>query len=85
MKVYFLIERFISVVLAFAWLKCKEDTDIETILRANKMQTRGGERFGVGREYVRISLLSPEEMFNLFLERLSAIEEKGITYEKNHK
>ncbi|KDP26637.1 hypothetical protein JCGZ_17795 [Jatropha curcas] len=66
---------------AFAWLKCKEDIDCENLLRAQKLLTRGGERFGVGRNYVRISLLSPEEVFNLFLERLSAI--KGINGQNN--
>ncbi|KAF2286709.1 hypothetical protein GH714_023855 [Hevea brasiliensis] len=42
----------------FAWLKCKADIDFEILLRSHKILTRGGERFGVGRQYVRISLLS---------------------------
>ncbi|KAJ9176348.1 hypothetical protein P3X46_011669 [Hevea brasiliensis] len=68
----------------FAWLKCKADIDFEILLRSHKILTRGGERFGVGRQYVRISLLSQEEAFNLFLERLSAIKGQGIISEENH-
>ncbi|KAF2301638.1 hypothetical protein GH714_028453 [Hevea brasiliensis] len=65
---------------AFAWLKCKEDTNCEGLLKAHKILTRGGERFGVGKEYARISLLSQGEDFNEFLERLSGIKttEQGI-------
>ncbi|KAJ9169501.1 hypothetical protein P3X46_017688 [Hevea brasiliensis] len=65
---------------AFAWLKCKEDTNCEGLLKAHKVLTRGGERFGVGKEYARISLLSQGEDFNQFLERLSGIKttEQGI-------
>ncbi|KAF2301639.1 hypothetical protein GH714_028456 [Hevea brasiliensis] len=62
---------------AFAWLKCKEDTNCESLLRAHKILTRGGERFGVGQEYARISLLSRERDFNQFLERLSGIKTAG--------
>lgn len=73
----FLISFVIFLLTAFAWLKCKEEIDCQNLLRANKILTRGGERFGAGANYVRISMVSQEEVFNLFLERLSAI--KGIS------
>ncbi|XP_050206984.1 L-tryptophan--pyruvate aminotransferase 1-like [Mercurialis annua] len=66
--------KYIESNPAFAWLKYKEDADCESLLRAEKIQTRGGERFGSGRNYVRISMLSREEAFNQFLARLSAIQ-----------
>ncbi|XP_002527907.2 L-tryptophan--pyruvate aminotransferase 1 [Ricinus communis] len=67
-------EKYIESNPAFAWLKYKEDADCEGLLRAHKILTRGGERFGAGRNYVRVSMLSREDAFNQFLERLLAIE-----------
>lgn len=58
---------------AFAWLHSKEDIDWESRLREHKIIARSGERFGASPKYVRISMFSPPEAFNLFLERLSAI------------
>ncbi|XVE85130.1 hypothetical protein DITRI_Ditri17bG0067300 [Diplodiscus trichospermus] len=59
---------------AFAWLKSKDGLNCDNLLREHKIVTRSGTHFGVGSEYTRISMLSPDEEFNLFLERLSAIK-----------
>lgn len=62
---------------AFAWLKCENGIgmdDCEGFLRKNKILTRGGIHFGVGSEYVRISMLDTDEKFHLFTERLSNIK-----------
>ncbi|KAJ8773556.1 hypothetical protein K2173_005802 [Erythroxylum novogranatense] len=58
----------------FAWLKYKESVDLRDLLRSQKIITRGGERFGADANHVRISMLSPEDVFNLFLARLSSLE-----------
>ncbi|XP_065874230.1 L-tryptophan--pyruvate aminotransferase 1 [Euphorbia lathyris] len=57
---------------AFAWLKC-EEIDTGKLLRTHNVLTRNGECFGMSREYVRISMLSRDEAFDEFLERLSAL------------
>lgn len=71
---------------AFAWMESKEGKDMESLLKKHKMMTRTGTRFGSGAKYVRISMLSREEVFNLFLERLETLTEglsdrtNGINY-----
>ncbi|KAH7832927.1 hypothetical protein Vadar_001378 [Vaccinium darrowii] len=62
---------------AFAWIKCnKEDiVDCEKFLRGFQILTRTGKRFGCDAKYVRISLVGKEEEFELFLEKLLAIQE----------
>ncbi|KAM0987513.1 hypothetical protein COP2_011890 [Malus domestica] len=63
---------------AFAWMEAEEDVDTEKVLRGQiKVQGRTGRRFGVDQRYVRISMLSREDVFNHFLERLSTI--KSVT------
>ncbi|XP_047963574.1 L-tryptophan--pyruvate aminotransferase 1-like [Salvia hispanica] len=59
---------------AFAWMKCKEGIDGERLLREHKIGTRSGRRFGCEADYVRISMLSRDEDFDLFLHRLSTIQ-----------
>ncbi|XWS22633.1 hypothetical protein CRYUN_Cryun29cG0053000 [Craigia yunnanensis] len=59
---------------AFAWLKSKDGLNCENLLREHKIVTRGGTKFGVESKYTRISMLSSDEEFNLFLERFSAIK-----------
>ncbi|KAI3435182.1 Alliinase_C domain-containing protein [Psidium guajava] len=60
---------------AFAWLKCNDKVkDCESLLRGHNILTRSGNRFGADPTYVRVSMLSREEVFNLFLERLSTIK-----------
>ncbi|XP_044477038.1 tryptophan aminotransferase-related protein 2-like [Mangifera indica] len=57
---------------AFAWLKCEQDiTDCESFLRRKNVLTRSGKHFGFSPKYVRISMLDRDEIFNLFIHRLS--------------
>ncbi|KAG7951857.1 hypothetical protein I3843_12G029200 [Carya illinoinensis] len=59
---------------AFAWMKCERDIeDCESFLQGHKIFTRGGEHFGFGTEYVRISMLDRDDNFHLLVKRLSAI------------
>ncbi|KAK4402758.1 Tryptophan aminotransferase-related protein 2 [Sesamum angolense] len=64
---------FTETYPAFAWLKCKEGMDCEKLLEGHKILTRSGRRFGSGAEYVRISMLSRDEEFDLFLQRLLVV------------
>ncbi|KZV58444.1 L-tryptophan--pyruvate aminotransferase 1-like [Dorcoceras hygrometricum] len=64
---------FTETYPAFAWLKSKEGIDCEKLLREHKILTRSGRRFGSDQEYVRISMLSRVDEFDLFLQRLSTI------------
>ncbi|GKE37038.1 L-tryptophan--pyruvate aminotransferase 1-like protein [Tanacetum coccineum] len=59
---------------AFAWIKCKEGTDCEKLFRGHKILTRGGSRFGSDPAFVRVSMMSKDEEFNLFIDRLSMIQ-----------
>ncbi|KAL8057249.1 hypothetical protein ABFS82_04G173100 [Erythranthe guttata] len=59
---------------AFAWLKCEgEVEDCEGFLRNHKILTRGGTQFGSSAKYVRASVLSRDDVFDQFTERLSSI------------
>lgn len=65
----------LSIYAAFAWLKCKEDIDLEKFIRGCiKMQGRTGRKFGTDQNYLRISMLSKDDVFDHFLERLSTIK-----------
>ncbi|KAH7857511.1 hypothetical protein Vadar_013541 [Vaccinium darrowii] len=60
---------------AFAWMKCNKNVeDIEKFLRGQKVLARSGKRFGSDPNYVRLSMLSREEEFEIFLHRLLAIQ-----------
>ncbi|CAN4085724.1 unnamed protein product [Withania somnifera] len=60
---------------AFAWLMCKgSEEDCEKLLKGHNIQTRSGTKFGSDPRNVRISMLSREEDFNIFLQRLAAIQ-----------
>ncbi|KAE8688329.1 L-tryptophan--pyruvate aminotransferase 1 [Hibiscus syriacus] len=59
---------------AFAWLKTKDGLNCDNLLREHKIVTRGGTNFGVDSDYTRVSMLSLDDEFNLFLERLAAIK-----------
>lgn len=73
-----------STLIAFAWLKCKEELkDAESLLRRHRILARGGSNFGVDPTFVRVSMLSREDVFNAFLERFLAIS-GGITSNGNH-
>ncbi|KAL2484513.1 L-tryptophan--pyruvate aminotransferase 1 [Abeliophyllum distichum] len=58
---------------AFAWMKCEEEVDCEKLLRGHKILTRSGKRFGSDQKYARISMMSRDEEFDLFVQRLSSI------------
>ncbi|KAG8378802.1 hypothetical protein BUALT_Bualt07G0022800 [Buddleja alternifolia] len=59
---------------AFAWLKCEGETeDCESFLRHHKILTRSGKHFGESPQYVRISILPRDEIFDQFTDRLSGI------------
>ncbi|KAL3511323.1 hypothetical protein ACH5RR_030724 [Cinchona calisaya] len=61
---------------AFAWMSSKSNMeDCEKVLRGHKILARSGSRFGSDPQYVRISMLGRDQEFNLFLERLSSIQE----------
>ncbi|KAL6983736.1 L-tryptophan--pyruvate aminotransferase [Sarracenia purpurea var. burkii] len=63
---------------AYAWMKCNKNVeDFETFLREQKIIGRGGSRFGSDPMYVRLSMMGREEDFDIFLERLLAIQEAG--------
>ncbi|KAG8366084.1 hypothetical protein BUALT_Bualt17G0039100 [Buddleja alternifolia] len=68
---------FTETYPAFAWMKCKEGMDCEKVFRGHKIVTRSGKRFGSGVEYVRVSMLSRDEEFDLFVQRLSNIHGIG--------
>ncbi|KAE9597005.1 putative transaminase [Lupinus albus] len=56
----------------FAWLKCVEGIeDAKSYLRKLNILVREGNRFCAGQNYVRVSLLGPDEVFNELLARLS--------------
>ncbi|XP_038885813.1 L-tryptophan--pyruvate aminotransferase 1-like [Benincasa hispida] len=60
---------------AFAWLKCKEEIeDCGSFLRGYNIEGRHGKRFGADAKYLRISMLSSDDVFYDFLDRLSAIQ-----------
>ena len=59
------------MVAAFAWLGTKEETDLVNELRRRKVMSRAGERCGSDKKHVRVSMLSHEDVFNVFLERLA--------------
>ncbi|KAK4715913.1 hypothetical protein R3W88_014251 [Solanum pinnatisectum] len=61
---------------AFAWLICKgrEEEDCQKLLQEHKIHTRSGRRFGSDLRNVRISMLSRDEDFNIFLKRLMTIQ-----------
>jgi L-tryptophan--pyruvate aminotransferase len=59
-------------------LKCKEDIeDCFEFLKGLKIIGRGGKFFGVDPKFARVSLMSREEEFNQFIERILSI--KGIS------
>ncbi|XP_059636020.1 L-tryptophan--pyruvate aminotransferase 1-like [Cornus florida] len=66
---------------AFAWMKCNRLVeDCAEFLRGHKILTRSGVRFGVDSKHVRVSMVSNDEEFDLFIERLQAIQEISNGY-----
>nr|GMC51615.1 L-tryptophan--pyruvate aminotransferase 1-like [Ipomoea batatas] len=63
-----------DTVPAFAWIATKGEEDCAELLKKHKILGRGGTKFGVGKQFARISLVSKDEEFNLLLQRLSIIQ-----------
>ncbi|KAK1365731.1 L-tryptophan--pyruvate aminotransferase 1 [Heracleum sosnowskyi] len=64
---------------AFAWIKSKDKIDdCEKLFRGHKVLTRSGKRFGSDPKYVRVSMVSKEEDFELFIKRLSSLNNLNI-------
>lgn len=63
------------VVAAFAWLGFKEERDLCSFLKERKVLTRGGDRCGCDKKYVRVSMLSRDDDFDVFLHRLANIKD----------
>lgn len=61
------------VFAAFAWLGCKEENDLESLLKEKKVLTRGGDRCGSDKKYVRVNMIGPDKDFEEFLHRLLTI------------
>ncbi|KAK1425890.1 hypothetical protein QVD17_21252 [Tagetes erecta] len=60
---------------AFAWIKYKDGMDdCEMLFKEHKILTRGGKKFGTDPGFVRVSMVSREEEFNLLIDRLSMIQ-----------
>ncbi|GER37028.1 tryptophan aminotransferase related 2 [Striga asiatica] len=64
---------FVETYPAFAWIKCKDGVDCEKVFKGHKILTRSGVRFGCEAEYVRVSMLSRDDEFELFVKRLPTI------------
>ncbi|RCV15986.1 hypothetical protein SETIT_3G100500v2 [Setaria italica] len=60
---------------AFAWLRCeKEDVeDCAEFLAGHKIVARGGKQFGGDARCVRINMLDRDQVFDMLVQRLSAI------------
>ncbi|KAL6897905.1 hypothetical protein ACP4OV_006864 [Aristida adscensionis] len=61
---------------AFAWLRCEKEgvEDCAEFLAAHKMVARGGRQFGGDARCVRINMLDRDQVFDLLVQRLSAIK-----------
>lgn len=69
-------------------MTCKvENMDCGDLLREHKILSRCGKRFGSDASHVRVSILSKDEEFNVFLERLAKVKqpEKSNTCNGHHK
>lgn len=62
------------VFAAFAWLGCKEEMDLESLLKENNVLTRGGDQCGSDKKYVRVNMIGPNNDFEEFLHRLLTIK-----------
>ncbi|EOA37442.1 hypothetical protein CARUB_v10011523mg [Capsella rubella] len=65
----------ISSAPAFAWLGLKAERDLGSLLKENKVLTRGGDRCGCAKKYVRVSMLSRDDDYDVFLHRLATIKD----------
>ncbi|XP_076945425.1 L-tryptophan--pyruvate aminotransferase 1-like [Bidens hawaiensis] len=69
-------ENYLIMVTAFAWIKCKDEIeDCEKLFRSHNILTRSGRRFGSDPGFVRVSMVGRDEEFNMFIDRLSKIQD----------
>lgn len=59
---------------AFAWLRCLKAKDCEEMLKTRRIITRSGRHFGVGAEFVRLSMLDRSRKFEMLVDRLARID-----------
>lgn len=59
---------------AFAWLRCLKAIDCELALKARGIVARSGHHFGVGAEFVRVSMLDRNRKFEMLVDRLAHID-----------
>uniref|UniRef100_A0A0D9V4Z5 Alliinase C-terminal domain-containing protein n=1 Tax=Leersia perrieri TaxID=77586 RepID=A0A0D9V4Z5_9ORYZ len=62
---------------AYAWVKCEweEDVDCQETLLAAGIISRSGTNYEGGSQYARLSLLKPQDDFDMLLERMADIVE----------
>ncbi|KAI3916758.1 hypothetical protein MKW92_009194 [Papaver armeniacum] len=73
-------EKYSELYPAFAWLRCEGDIeDCEKFLRHHKILTRSGKHFGGDIKFVRVSMVDRDNIFGLFVERLSNITTSETT------
>ncbi|CAN6349827.1 unnamed protein product [Urochloa humidicola] len=67
--------RTVTSCPAFAWLRCEKAgvEDCAEFLAGHKIVARGGEQFGGDARCVRINMLDRDQVFDLLVQRLSAI------------
>ncbi|XP_023645929.1 tryptophan aminotransferase-related protein 3 isoform X2 [Capsella rubella] len=63
---------------SYAWVKCErlEDTNCYEIFKAAKITGRGGEAFGSGRRFVRLSLIRSQDDFDQLIAMLKKFVSK---------
>lgn len=48
--------------------------DCQDLLKQRRIITRGGRHFGVGADYVRLSMLERNQKFEMMVDRLASID-----------
>ncbi|RLN31071.1 hypothetical protein C2845_PM05G13660 [Panicum miliaceum] len=68
-------KRTVTACPAFAWLRCEKEgvEDCAEFLAGHKIVARGGEQFGGDARCVRINMLDRDQVFDMLVQRLSAI------------
>ncbi|CAL5096859.1 unnamed protein product [Urochloa decumbens] len=69
-------KRTVTACPALAWLRCEKEgvEDCAKFLAGHKIVARGGEQFGGDARCVRINMLDRDQVFDLLVQRLSAID-----------
>lgn len=55
--------------LVYVWMEFKIGEDVVKLMDELKIRIRGGERFGVLSNYIRVSMLESDDIFNFFFDR----------------